>query len=39
MDAYSRGDVDEARTDVDDDFERTPTANPDRLPEDRYFDR
>ena len=39
MDAYSRGDVDEARTDVDDDFERTPTANPDRLPADRYFDR
>ncbi len=39
MDAYSRGDVDEARTDVDDDFERTPSANPDRLPEDRYFDR
>jgi polyphosphate kinase len=39
MDAYGRGDVDEVSADVDDDFDLTPSANPDRLPADRYFDR
>jgi polyphosphate kinase len=39
MDAYSRGDVDEVSADVDDDFDLTPSANPDHLPIDRYFDR
>jgi polyphosphate kinase len=39
MDAYSRGDVDEVSADVDDDFDLTPSANPDQLPIDRYFDR
>ena len=39
MDAYTRGDVDEVSADVDDDFDLTPSANPDRLPADRYFDR
>jgi polyphosphate kinase len=39
MDAYSRADVDAVSADVDDDFDLTSSANPDRLPADRYFDR